>query len=255
LDGVGALPPLDQAQAQCHQRQAELLKTQITDLERALHPHLVPDEQVQRLLWIPGIGKTVAFTIRLEIGDRPLPDREAVLFVLLHPRCFLVPGAGDSGGNTSHSHRKDGDKYLKIAFNHASVRAVQYYPAVRAFFERKRREKPEAIVRAVGAKEIARIEGESRGGTKIRRNHGAASHQASLLRRVDEPVKGDRLARLARRRHVELQRLLYSVFEVVKADRMPPGSKRDVARGGLRAVRPVVVDDELVAKIELGPVI
>ena len=37
------------------------------------------------------------------------------------------------------------------------MRAVQYYPVVRAFFERKRRGKPEAIARAIVAKEIARI--------------------------------------------------------------------------------------------------
>jgi hypothetical protein len=71
--------------------------------------------------------------------------------------CRLVLGASDSGGSRRHSHRKDGNKYLKIAFSHAGVRAVQYYPVVRAFFERKAREKPEAIALAIVAKEIARI--------------------------------------------------------------------------------------------------
>ena len=37
---------------------------QIKRLEQARHPHLVPDEDVQRLLRVPGIGKAVAFTIR-----------------------------------------------------------------------------------------------------------------------------------------------------------------------------------------------
>ena len=152
VEEVGDLPPLYQAQARCHQEQADLLSGQIRDLERALHPHLVPDDQVQRLLWIPGVGKTVAFTIRLEVGSVDRFPSAGQFFSY----CRLVPGASDSGGNTSHSHRKDGNRYL-MAFSHAGVRAVQYYPVVRAFFERKAREKPEAIARAIVAKEIARI--------------------------------------------------------------------------------------------------
>jgi transposase len=153
VEEIGDLPPLYQAQAHCHQEQAELLKIQIKELEKHLHPHLVPDEQVQRLLWIPGVGKTVAFTIYLEVaGIDRFPSAKQFFSY-----CRLVPGASDSGGKQAHSHRKDGNKYLKLAFSHAGVRAVQYYPVVRAFYERKAREKPEAIARAIVAKEIARI--------------------------------------------------------------------------------------------------
>jgi transposase len=108
---------------------------------------------VQRLLWIPGVGKTVAFTIRLETGtiDRFPSAKQFFSY------CRLVPGASDSGGSRRHSHRKDGNRYLKLAFSHAGVRAVQYYPVVRSFYERKAHEKPEAIARAIVAKEIARI--------------------------------------------------------------------------------------------------
>ena len=100
---IGNLPLLYQEQARCHQEQAKLLKTllktQTKELERALHPH-------------------------------------------------LVPGASDSGG--------------KQALSHAGVRAIQDwaiqdYPVVRAIYEQKAREKPEAIARAIVAQEIARI--------------------------------------------------------------------------------------------------
>jgi transposase len=153
VEAVEELPALYQAQACCHQQQADLLAEQIKDLERELHPHLVPDDQVQRLLWIPGVGKTVAFTIRLETGtiDRFPSAKQFFSY------CRLVPGASDSGGSRRHSHRKDGNRYLKLAFSHAGVRAVQYYPVVRSFYERKAHEKPEAIARAIVAKEIARI--------------------------------------------------------------------------------------------------
>lgn len=46
-----------------------LLKRQILDLEKQLYPSLIPNEDIQRLLWIPGIGKMNAFNILLEVDD------------------------------------------------------------------------------------------------------------------------------------------------------------------------------------------
>ena len=45
---VADLPELMQLQARCHLEQAELLQAQIKTLEKALHPHLVPDEGTDR---------------------------------------------------------------------------------------------------------------------------------------------------------------------------------------------------------------
>ncbi len=39
----------------------------INDLEKSLHPKLIPNDDIQRLFWIPEIGKILAFTIYLEI--------------------------------------------------------------------------------------------------------------------------------------------------------------------------------------------
>lgn len=47
----------------------QLLKEQILDLEKQLYPSLIPNDHIQRLLWIPGIGKMNAFTMLLEIDD------------------------------------------------------------------------------------------------------------------------------------------------------------------------------------------
>ena len=33
----------------------------------SLHPYLIPNADIQRLLWVPGIGKVNAFTIYTEI--------------------------------------------------------------------------------------------------------------------------------------------------------------------------------------------
>ena len=43
----------------------EILNEQMLDLEKQLYPFLIPNDDIQRLLWIPGIGKMNAFTILL----------------------------------------------------------------------------------------------------------------------------------------------------------------------------------------------
>jgi transposase len=143
-----------QLQAACHRAQLTLLEDQIAAVETALHPHLLPNEDVQRLLWIPGIGKVNAFTIYTEIdGIARFPSAKQFFSY-----CRLVPGADNSAGRTRHrSGSKQGNRYLKLAFSHAGVRAVQYYPEIRAFYRAKARKKPVKIARTLVALELARI--------------------------------------------------------------------------------------------------
>jgi transposase len=150
---VDELPELMQLQAQCHLDQIELIQTQVKALERSLHPHLVPDKIVQRLLRIPGIGKACAFTIRLEVDriDRFADERAFFSY------CRLVPGANNSGDRVKHKRSREGNRYLKMTFGNASVRAVQYYPEVRSWYLKKKRRKGERIAKSLVAKELARI--------------------------------------------------------------------------------------------------
>ena len=151
---VGDLDALYQLQASCHTAQLQLLDEQITTLERALHPHLIPNADVQRLLWIPGLGKVNAFTVYTEIdGIARFPSAKQFFSY-----CRLVPGAANSGGHTRHrSGSKAGNRYRKLAFSHAGIRAVQYYPEIRACFKAKARKKPIRIARTLVALELARI--------------------------------------------------------------------------------------------------
>ena len=154
LESVSELEKLYRLQARCHEDQIELLHGQIKTLERELHPYLIPNQDIPRLLWIPGIGKIVAFTIYTEIdGIKRFPSAKQFFSY-----CRLVPGAANSAGRARHrSGSKQGNRYLKLAFSHAAVRAVQYYPEVRAFYRAKRRKKPERIARTLVALEIARV--------------------------------------------------------------------------------------------------
>jgi transposase len=148
-----ALPPLVQLRTTLLAEQLALLGTQGKRLAAELNPLLVPTPDVQRLLWIPGIGRIVAFTILLEVdGIARFPSaRDFVSY------CRLVPGAGNSGGKTRHKRTKDGNRYLKLAFSHAAVRAIQYYPEIQRFYRTMARRKPRIVARALVAKELARI--------------------------------------------------------------------------------------------------
>lgn len=58
-EGLQNIPKLQYEQLSDH---ASLLKEQMLTLEKSLYPYLIPNEDIQRLLWIPGIGKMNAFT-------------------------------------------------------------------------------------------------------------------------------------------------------------------------------------------------
>jgi transposase len=129
------------------------LSEQILVLEKSLHPVLIPNDDIQRLLYIPGIGKLSAFTIYLEIDgiERFDSDKQFVSY------CRLVPAADNSNRTVHHRSSKDGNKYLKIAFSDAAVHAIQYYPEYKRFFQKRAKRSGEAIARTCVAKELAKI--------------------------------------------------------------------------------------------------
>jgi transposase len=147
------LPELPRLQAALHAEQHALLKTQVRRLEHELRDRVLPTPDAQRLVWIPGIGAMVAYSLLLEIDDigRFPTVRQ------FHSYCRLVPGANDSAASRRHKRSRDGNRYLKLAFHHAAVRAVQYVPEIRAESQRLVRRKGKAIARALIAKELGSI--------------------------------------------------------------------------------------------------
>ena len=128
-----------------------LLDEQMLDLEKQLYPFLIPDDDIQRLLWIPGIGKMNAFTILLEIDDINRFADVKNFFSY----CRLVPSARNSGGRSKQRSSKDGNKYLKVAFSDAATHAVQYYPVIRKYNNSLIRKKNKHVAKTIIAKEIA----------------------------------------------------------------------------------------------------
>ncbi len=131
----------------------QLLNEQTLDLEKQLYPFLIPDDDIQRLLWIPGIGKMNAFTILLEVDDiRRFPDVKNFFSY-----CRLVPSARNSGGKSKQRTSKDGNKYLKVAFSDAAVHALQYYPVIINYNNSLNRTKNKFLAKTIIAKAIAQI--------------------------------------------------------------------------------------------------
>lgn len=147
------LGPEPQLQLKILQDQLQLIRYQITDLEKSLTPKLIPNPDIQRILWVPGIGKILAFTTYLEVDGI---DRFSNVN-RFYSYCRLVPGASNSNKTIRHTSNKDGNRYLKMAFMEASVRAVQYFPEVKSFYQSKARKKHKNIAKALVAQELARI--------------------------------------------------------------------------------------------------
>ena len=147
------LPELPRLEAALHTEQHALLKSQVRRIEQQLRDRVLPTPDAQRLVWIPGIGPLVAYTLLLEIDDiRRFPTVRH-----FHSYCRLVPGADDSAATRKHKRSRDGNRYLKLAFHHAAVRAAQYNPEIQAEYRRLIRRKGKAIARALIAKELGSI--------------------------------------------------------------------------------------------------
>lgn len=153
LDSPSQLTGIPKYQYEQLSEVEELLDTQMLDLEKQLYPDLIPNDDIQRLLWIPGIGKMNAFTILLEINDINRFEDVKNFFSY----CRLVPSARNSGGKTKQRSSKDGNKYLRVAFADAATRAVQHYPVIRKYYNSKLRKKNKLVAKTILAKELERI--------------------------------------------------------------------------------------------------
>jgi len=131
----------------------EILNEQMLELEKQLYSSLVPNKDIQRLLWIPGIGKMNAFTILLEVDD--IHRFADVKNFYSYSR--LTPSARNSGGKSKQRSSKDGNKYLKVVFCDAAVHAVQYYPVIRKYHGKLLRKKNKQIAKTIIAKQLAEI--------------------------------------------------------------------------------------------------
>jgi transposase len=111
----------------------ELLSRQIAQLEHQALELSAHRGDYKRLLDISGIGKILALTILYEIGE--ISRFKDVRHFSSY--CRLVPGVAQSGAVSRRGRAsKQGNRYLKSAFNQAAVAAVRSYPAIRRCYQR-----------------------------------------------------------------------------------------------------------------------
>lgn len=111
----------------------DLLSRQVLELEQQIIELTRDKADYKRLLKIAGIGKILALTILYEVGEisRFQSARQFSSY------CRLVPGVAQSGSVSRRGRSsKQGNHYLKSAFNQAAVVAVRSYPRIRRCYER-----------------------------------------------------------------------------------------------------------------------
>ena len=132
----------------------QALNTQISGIETSLKQVLQEDLLVNRLQILPGIGKLLAWTIRLEIGELAR-FKEEWRFYLSY--CGLVESKQESNEKTKgHGNRKNRNRYLRWAYAEAAIAALKY-PKIRAFHDRLAKKKGKIKVKAILASKIARV--------------------------------------------------------------------------------------------------
>jgi len=151
---TGRLPRVAHIEAQLLLKQIRLVQDQVVELEQAIEQQTSFHAQVERLKVLPGFGLVCAWTVIAEIGDiTRFPTTKQFTSY-----CRLVPGSKDSGGKHRHrSKNKDGNRYLRIAFNQAAIIAYRDYPVVKDFYKKITRRSGKHVARTVVGKELAKI--------------------------------------------------------------------------------------------------
>lgn len=148
------LPGVAQVEARLLLEQIRLAQDQVGVLEHAIEEQISFTQDVEKIKVLPGFGLVCAWTVVAEIGDiTRFPSCKQFTSY-----CRLVPGSKDSGGKHRHrSKNKDGNRYLRMAFNQAAIIAYRDYPVVKEFYKKITRRSGKHVARTVVGKELAKI--------------------------------------------------------------------------------------------------
>ena len=130
------------------------LKQQIHRLEAVITQKLKLNKQFKYLLTVPGIGKILAMTIMLEVGDigRFAKVGNFTSYCRCAPTQRLSAGKCKGSGN-----RKNGNRYLSWAFSEAAQLGRRYNPAFRRYYDRKAAQSNTIVASRALSNKLARI--------------------------------------------------------------------------------------------------
>jgi transposase len=132
----------------------DALTRQARRIEGAVVKKLNLQAPYTQLLTLPGVGRIVASTIRLETG----PIERFPKVGCYASYCRKVNSQWTSNQKVKgHGNKKNGNKYLAWAFGEAAERARIFHPASREFYQRKLRQKKHpALAHGALAHKLAR---------------------------------------------------------------------------------------------------
>ena len=109
---------------------------------------------MNRLQILPGIGKILAWTIRLEIGELARFKQDHRLYLSY---CGLVESKQESNEKLKgHGNRKNRNRHLRWAYAEAVIAALKY-PKIRAYHDRLVKKKGKVKAKAILSSKIARV--------------------------------------------------------------------------------------------------
>lgn len=139
--------------ARCHLETIGFLSQQIRSIERAVLPKVSLRPEFEMLLTMPGIGKILALTIMLEVGDIRRFKRPGNF--ASYCRCVKSQKITNNK-KKGEGNRKNGNRYLSWAYVEAATFAARYSPRAKAFHQRKRTKTNNAIATKALANKLAR---------------------------------------------------------------------------------------------------
>jgi transposase len=130
-----------------------VLNTEIDKLESRLDAAIAATDEWKLINTVPGIGKTLARVILLEIGE--IGRFDDVGCFASYARCVdsvrMSNGKKKGAGN-----RKNGNKYLSWAFVEAAHFAARFYPEAKRFYQKKFAKTNGAVATKALAHKLAR---------------------------------------------------------------------------------------------------
>jgi transposase len=125
----------------------------IVRLERAVSAHCVKQQNYQLLTSIGGVGNILGATIALETGDiRRFADAG---HYLSYARCVNTQKISN-GKSKGKNNRKNGNRYLALAFMQAAHLATIWEPRVKRFYQKKQAKSHVMVAKKAVAAKLAR---------------------------------------------------------------------------------------------------
>lgn len=151
LDSV-ELPGHEREQVECALRLHDALQAEIAHCDQVLAAAAVEDEDVQRLMTIPGVGWITALSLTSVAGDigRFATPRHLVGYLGLDPR---VRQSGDGEARTGHISRQ-GQAHARAMLVEAAHAAVKTPGPLRAFFLRVKARRGHQVALLATARKI-----------------------------------------------------------------------------------------------------